>query len=180
MLTITVPAQEFYDEDKNLFIDTPPVTFSLEHSLLSISKWESKWKKSYLSRNDKTNEEMLDYIRCMTITPNIDPAVYTRLSADNIRKIQDYINDPMTATTFKQTQIQRHSNDIVTAELVYYWMITAGIPMECQKWHINRLLALIRVCEIKNAPAKKMKKKDILSQNAAVNAKRRAAMHSLG
>lgn len=180
MLTVVVPENEIYDSEKNLFTTLPRVTFSIEHSLLSISKWESKWKKPYLSKTDKSNDEVIDYIRCMTITPNIDSEIYKRLNHENFKQIQEYIDDPMTATTFGKSQLTRHSNDVVTSELIYYWMISFNIPMECQKWHINRLLTLIRICSIKNNPPKKMSKKDIYSQNAALNAKRRTIMNSRG
>lgn len=179
MLQIVVPATEYWDERQEMFITKKEQTLQLEHSLVSLSKWESKWHKPFLSKKDITYEETLDYIRCMTITPNVDPEVYFRLTNENIDQINRYIEEPMTATTFREDN-SKPNREIVTAEIIYYWMITAGVPFECQKWHLNRLLTLIRVCNIKNGPAKKMSKKEILQQNAALNASRRARLHSRG
>lgn len=180
MLTITIDEEEIYDSEKNLFMTLPKTTFSIEHSLLSISKWESRWKKPYLSENKKTDEEFLDYIRCMTITPNINKDVYKRIKNKNLKIIHEYIDDPMTATTFKQSESGQYASKIVTSEVIYYWMINFNIPIECQKWHLNRLLTLIRICSIKNNPPKKMSRKEIYSQNTAINAKRRSIINSLG
>ena len=179
MLSIVVPEREYYDEDKNEFIHSKETTLQLEHSLVSLSKWESKWNKPFLSSKDKTDEEILDYIRCMTITQNVDPSVYLRLSKKNIEQIVNYINLPMTATTFSDRENGK-KGEIITAEIVYYWMISLNVPFECQKWHLNRLLTLIKVCSIKNTPPKKMSKSEILSRNRALNASRRRALGSKG
>ena len=147
----------------------------MEHSLLSISKWEAKWKKSYLSSTDKTPEEVLDYIRCMTVRPvNVDPSVYQALTKENIETITNYIQDPMTATTINTIKRPGRKNEVITSEIVYYWMIAQNIPTEYEKWHINRLLTLIEVCAIKNDPnPKKMNRHEIARQNRALNAARR-------
>lgn len=181
MLHITVPALEFFDEIKQEFVNTKETTLVMEHSLISISKWEAKWKKSYFS-SEKTNEEVLDYFRCMTILPQkVDPIVYRGLSKENIEKISEYINDPMTATTIKETKQPRGRQEIVTSELVYYWMIAQQIPIEFEKWHINRLLTLIKVCAIKNDPhTKKMSKSAIMRQNRELNKARRARLGTKG
>lgn len=179
MLSIVVPEREYYDEDKNEFIHSKETTLQLEHSLVSLSKWESKWNKPFLSSKDKTDEEILDYIRCMTITQNVDPSVYLRLSKKNVEQIVNYINLPMTATTFSDRENGK-KGEIITAEIVYYWMISLNVPFECQKWHLNRLLTLIKVCSIKNTPPKKMSKSEILSRNRALNASRRRALGSKG
>lgn len=131
------------------------------------------------NKTPKTIAETMDYIRCMTITQNVDPEVYNFLTAENIKSINDYIDAPMTATTFSQQNTSR-SREIVTSELIYYWMIALNVPMKCEKWHLNRLLTLIRVCNIKNTPPKKMSKKDIMSRNAALNAARRKQLNSKG
>ena len=178
MLTITIPEQELFNELTNEFVSTKARTIQLEHSLVSISKWESKWNKPFLSKDEKTIEQTLDYIQCMTITQNIDPMVYRFLTDDNIRDINDYIDAPMTATTFPDKG--SISREIITSEVIYYWMISLNIPMECQKWHLNRLLTLIRVCNVKNAPAKKMSRKEIMNRNAALNAARRKKLNSKG
>lgn len=180
MLQITIPAGERWDEGKQEFIQVKGHTLQLEHSLISLSKWESKWCKAFLSNKDKTYEETMDYIKCMTITPNVDPDVYNYLTSDNINQINEYIGAPMTATYFSEDKSRKTGHDVVTAELIYYWMISLNIPFECQKWHLNRLLALIRVCNIKNQPPKKMSKREIMSRNAALNAARRSKMGTTG
>ena len=178
MLTITIPEQELFNELTNEFVRTKAHTIQLEHSLVSLSKWESKWNKPFLSKDEKTIEQTLDYIQCMTITQNIDPMVYRFLTDENIRDINDYIDAPMTATTFSDKGST--SREIITSEIIYYWMISLNIPMECQKWHLNRLLTLIRVCNVKNAPAKKMSRKEVMNRNAALNAARRKKLNSKG
>lgn len=181
MLVITIPAIEGFDDEKQEFIPlVKEQTLQLEHSLVSLSKWESKWHKAFLSKEEKSVEETMDYIKCMTITQNVNPEVYDRLSRSNIDDINDYIAAPMTATTFHEDSQKGRSTEIVTAELIYYWMISLNIPMECQKWHLNRLLTLIRVCNIKNTPPKKRSKKDVASQYAALNAARRKQLNSKG
>ncbi len=180
MLRITIPAVEQWDEAKQEFIYTKEQTLSLEHSLVSISKWESKWCKPFLTKQEKTFEETLDYIKCMTITQNVDPEVYNYLTNENIKAINEYIESPMTATYFSDEQNSKTSREQVTAELIYYWMIALNIPFECQKWHLNRLLTLIKVCSIKNQPPKKRSRKEIMSRNAALNAARRKQLNTKG
>ena len=178
MLLLTIPPIEMFNEKTSEFVYSKETKISLEHSLVSLSKWESRWNKPFLSKNNKTLEETIDYIRCMTITQNVDPEVYFRLTDENINTINKYIESPMTATTFSDNG--HSSREIITSELIYYWMISLNIPMECQKWHLNRLLTLIRVCNIKNAPAKKMSRREIMSRNAALNAARRKKLNSTG
>ena len=178
MLTITIPETEFYDEIRNEFKVVKEQKLVLEHSLVSLSKWESKWHKPFLGKEPKTNEETIDYIRCMTIN-SPDPMVYNCINGNIIRLINQYIEDPMTATTIKNQQ-KRPGREIITAEIIYYWMIALNIPFECQKWHLNKLLTLINVVNIKNKPSKKMSKKDIASKNASLNAARRQALHTRG
>lgn len=181
MLQIIVPlSTEKWDEEKREFVTPKVRVLQLEHSLISLSKWESKWCKPFLTKDDKTDEETLDYIKCMTITQNVDPDVYNHLTMKNIQDVNSYISAPMTATSFSEDKHGKSSREIVTAELIYYWMIALNIPFECQKWHLNRLLTLIRVCNIKNAPPKKMSKRDIMSRNAALNAARRKKLNSSG
>lgn len=180
MLKITIPAVDLWDEKKQEFITREEQTLELEHSLVSLSKWESKWCKAFLGKQEKTSEETLDYIKCMTITENVDPEVYNYLTQDNVSRINEYIAAPMTATVFTDDKSAKNSREVVTAELIYYWMIALTIPFECQHWHLNKLLTLIRVCNIKNAPPKKMGKKDLMSRNAALNAARRKQFNSRG
>jgi len=180
MLRITIPAVEQWDEIKQEFVFTKEQTLSLEHSLVSLSKWESKWCKPFLTKQEKTFEETLDYIKCMTLTQNVDPEVYNYLTNGNIKEINEYIGAPMTATYFSDEKTSKTSREQVTSELIYYWMIALNIPFECQKWHLNRLLTLIKVCNIKNQPPKKRSKKDIMSRNAALNAARRKQLNTKG
>lgn len=186
MLQITVPAtesDELWNEEITEFVSIPAQkeqTLRLEHSLVSLSKWESRWRKSFFSKTEKTNEEVVDYIRCMTLTKNVDPNIFTRLGSDNIRKINEYIEAPMTATVFSDNKTGSSSREVITSELIYYWMIALNIPFECQKWHINRLLTLIRVCEIKSQPPKKMSRREIMTRNASLNAVRRKQLNSRG
>lgn len=180
MLQITVPATEEWDESKQEFVYTKETTLQLEHSLVSLSKWESKWCKPFLSDEDLTEEEIIDYIKCMTITQNVNPEVYKCLTQENIYQVRDYISAPMTATYFLKERNSRPSREIVTSELIYYWMISLNIPFECQKWHLNRLLTLIRVCNIKNNPPKKMSRREIMERNAALNESRRKQLNTKG
>lgn len=180
MLRITVPAAEFFDEVREEFVYTKEVTLQLEHSLVSLSKWESRWNKAFLGKQEKTDEEILDYVRCMTLTQNVDPEVYTRLSAQNYAAINAYIEAPMTATYFSEDKQSKGNREVVTSELIYYWMISYNIPVEFQKWHLNRLLTLIRVCNIKNSPPKKRSKRELMRRNAALNAARRNRLGSKG
>lgn len=179
MLQITVPAVEMWDESTETYINTNETTLQLEHSLVSVSKWESKWCKSFLSHTNKTYDETIDYIKCMTLTRDVDPSVYYGLTNDNIEQINKYIAAPMTATSFSDKN-GKGGREIITSELIYYWMISQNIPFECQKWHLNRLLTLIRVCNIKNAPPKKHSRREIASRNAALNAARRKQLNSKG
>ena len=181
MLQIKIPVSpEGWDEEKQEFIEPKTQILQLEHSLVSLSKWESKWCKSFLSNNTKTNEETLDYIRCMTLTQNVNPDVYNRLTSENIAQINEYIGAPMTATYFSEDKNGKKNREVITSELIYYWMIAANIPFECQKWHLNRLLTLIRVCSIKNSPPKKRNRRELMSRNAALNAARRQQYNSKG
>lgn len=178
MLDLIVPGHEYFDDDKNEFVTTKQTKLTLEHSLISLSKWESKWEKPFLS-SDKSSSETIDYIRCMTLTQNVDPLVYKSLSAENIQDVIKYIDAPMTATKIKAEKRARN-NETVTAELIYYWMIALNIPFECQKWHLNKLLTLIEVCSIKSQPQKKMSKNEILRNNRELNAARRAKYKTKG
>ena len=181
MLQLTIPSTEMWDEVNERFIKTKEQTLCLEHSLVSLSKWESKWHKSFLSsKEEKTVEETIDYIKCMTLTQNVDPEVYNRLSQENFNEINEYIENPMTATKIYEDKGVRPNRETITSELIYYWMIALNIPMECQKWHLNKLLMLIRVCNLKNKPPKKMSKRQLMSRNASLNAARRQQMHTSG
>jgi hypothetical protein len=180
MLKITIPATEFFDESIQEFVNTKPQELQLEHSLVSLSKWESKWCVPFLSKTDKTTEQTLDYIKCMTITQNVDPLVYQGLTQEIIDLVTAYIDLPMTATTFPNDKSRGTNREIVTAEIIYYWMIALTIPFECQKWHLNKLLTLVNVCNLKNQPKKKMGKKALLERNRSLNEARKAALGTNG
>lgn len=179
MLRITIPSIEWYDDITNEFTSSKEQTLQLEHSLASISKWESRWKKPFLSKEEKTIEETIDYIKCMTTTQNVSDDVYKYITNDNLKEVQKYLEDGMTATTFSNNS-NGSSREIITSELIYYWMISMNIPFECQKWHLNRLLTLINVCSIKNRPAKKLSGKDLAKRNAEINESRRKMLNNGG
>lgn len=178
MLEIEIPGNEYYDEAKNEFITDPPTILRLEYSLYAIATWESKWKKAFLGnreKDQKTVVEWFDFIKCMTINEEpIQDYVYQSLTKEDHEKIQEYMNDPHTAAWFKEDDKPNTSTEIITADLVYYWIVASEIPFEVQYWNFNRLMALIKVCSIKNQPDKKMSKNDVLKQNASINAARRA------
>lgn len=182
MLSITIPeSQELWDEKKQEFTSEREITLQLEHSLISLSRWESKWHKPFYSKEPMTSEETLDYIRCMTLSPkNLGAEVYLRLTQENVDEILAYIHDSMTATTFRNDENRSIGREIITSELIYYWMIALQIPVEFEKWHLNRLITLIRVCEIKNTPPKKRSREEILRHNAALNAARRKQLGTKG
>lgn len=180
MLELYIPGKELFNDETQEFITTPGTTLKLEHSLLSVRKWESKWKKSFLNTKQLNKQEMISYVQCMTIgqPPSLD--VYNRIDRNILKTIQEYIDDTMTATTFSNQQRKSAKNEIITAELIYYWMVDYGIPFECEKWHLSQLLTLIQVCAVKGGSSKKMSKKDIMRQNSALNAARRKASGSKG
>lgn len=180
MLRVIIPDDELWDERNQEFIPMKGQTLQLEHSLVSLSKWESKWKKAFLSKKEKTIEETIDYIRCMTITQNVNSEVYKQLTSDNLSQIDTYIKAPMTATYFSGNDSAAQGREEITAELIYYWMITLNIPFECQKWHLNKLLTLIHVCDVKNKPQKKRSKRELMKRHAAVNAANRKKYNSKG
>ena len=192
-LTITIPGQELWDPVNEVFCKSKPVTLALEHSLVSLSKWESKWKKPFLALGqngaagrsqdpDKqlSPEQFLDYVRCMTMTQNVDDNVYHALTKENLESIVKYIEDPMTATTISNHQRKKGPPRVITSELIYAWMAILRIPYECQKWHLNRLMMLIQVTGLEQEPPKKMDPRAVMKQNQSLNAARRAKHHTRG
>lgn len=178
---IIIPAREFFNERTEEFVYTQPQEIVLEHSLISIMRWESKWHKPFLDeKHKKTNEEFIDYVKCMSLN-NYPDNVYDDLTFGNIKEIKDYIDDKHTATWFAQDDKVLPSHKIITAEVLYSWMVLNDIPFNpCEKWHLNNLMTLIRVCAQQNMPAKKMSEKEILSQNANLNAERLRKMKTRG
>ena len=180
MLQLTIPATELWDESNETFLYTEEQTLELEHSLVSLSKWEAKWHKPFLTKENKTIEETIDYIKCMTLTENVDETVYSLLNNEHLKKINEYIEDPMSATTIKELQHGKRNGEQVTSELIYYWMTALNIPVEYERWHLNRLFTMIRVCNIKNQPPKKMGKRAVMNQNRALNEARRQQYNTKG
>lgn len=180
MLTIVVLGDELYNEETNEFSTVGDVVLEFEHSLASLSKWEAKFEKAFLGKSEKTKEEIFDYLKAMTLTPNVPDEVYLRLSAENIDEINAYIEAKRSATTFGELPKERGTGETITSELIYYWMVSLTIPFECENWHLNRLFSLIRVCGIKNAPPKKMSKGELAARNRELNAQRRAQLGSTG
>lgn len=180
MLRIDIPEREFFDEETERFGKIRATTLYLEHSLISISKWEAKWHIEFFE-SEKTLEQTMDYIACMVLNREIDDKaqVLKFLTEDDVKKINDYINNPMTATRIKDDG-RRGRTQKITSELIYCWMVQYQIPFECEKWHINRLIMLIRVISEENKPKKKMTKREIMAQNKALNAARKARLGTRG
>lgn len=179
MLVLQVGGEDLFDPGQGRFIKSPSKTLRLEHSLRSVAKWESKWEIAFLSDKEKTREQTLDYIRCMDLSGRDDVDV-SYITPDQLQKVNEYIGAKMTATTINRRGPKRPSREIITAEIIYFWMIQAGIPPEYDKWHLNRLLMLIEVCNLKSGPQKKMSHKEQMAQQRALNASRKAKLHSRG
>ena|ERR1700754_2636725 len=183
MLQLQVPlTEESYDEKTEKFVAPTFYELRLEHSLVSLSKWESFFKKPFLGPGDKSSEETLWYVKAMQVDPYVPPEIYDKLTEKNVEELNAYINDPMTATTFHEpkNQPKGKQREIHTAEVIYYWMIALQIPFECQHWHLERLMTLIRVIHLKNTPPKKMSPREIAQRNRELNAQRRAQLNSSG
>lgn len=180
MLRIIIEGEEVFDEETSTFDTVNDVTVEFEHSLLSLSKWESKYQKPFLNSSEKTGEELFGYIQEMIITPDLDPDVLYRLSQKNIDCIQEYIDSKQSATTFGNMPERRGPGEVITSELIYYWMVTFNIPFECETWHLNRLFSLIRICNIKNSKPKKMSRNELAQRNRELNAERRKKLGTTG
>ena len=188
MITVNIPAGLFFNETDQSFIETAPVTIQIEHSLAAISKWEQEWEKPFFGETKKTREQVLDYIRCMTISPeNVDPNAYLFIPSTEIEKIGEYMDKPMTSIRWpnsnndgKTRTYGKPSKETITSELIYHWMFAQSIPLECENWHINKLLSVIRMCSVKNTPPKKTNSKALLARNAQLNAARRKALGTTG
>ncbi len=180
MLPITIQARELWDEGSEQFITIPKQTLLLGHSLLSLSKWESKWRKPFLHVDKLTVAESRDYIRCMTITPDVDPLVYNFLTDEHMDQVSAYLAEPMTATWFSKDENSKPSREIITNEVIYCWMAQMQIPFECENWHLNRLFTLIKVCSEKNKPPKKMSQSEAMSRHKELNAARRKQFNPKG
>jgi hypothetical protein len=180
MLRLSIVVSEGFDESTSEFVDSEMVEVELEHSLVSLSKWESKYEKPFLDEGEKTGEELLDYIRMMITGPVPPGHVLEKLSPGNIKEIQLYISAKMTATWFSTDPSPSVNREVVTAEIIYYWMIALGVPMECQHWHLNRLITLIKVCNLKNQPKKHMNRAEAAAWQSDLNQKRRMELGTTG
>jgi hypothetical protein len=180
MLTITLQGTEMFDEATETFSSVGDIVLELEHSLLSLSKWESKFQKPFLAANDKTAEEILGYVKCMILTPNFDESLMERFTSKDLDAINNYINSSESATTFGQLPKQRGRGETITSELIYYWMVAFNVPFVCETWHLNRLFSLIRICNIKNSKPEKMSKHEMAQRNRELNEKRKAELNTKG
>jgi hypothetical protein len=180
MLTIKLVGDELFNEESEEFLTVGDLVLEIEHSLVSLSKWESKFEKPFLGTEEKTNEEVYEYLKLMILTPDVPDDILTRFTQDNIIEINEYIDSPQSATTFGEMPKTRARGETITSELIYYWMVVFNIPFECETWHLNRLFSLIRICNIKNSKPKKMSKSSIAQRNRDLNNQRRAQLGSKG
>jgi hypothetical protein len=181
MLKLTIPASEYFDEETQEFSSSEEVTLELVHSLVSLSKWEEIHRVPFLSNKQKTQDDTLDYIWCMVITPDVERKVLDLLTQDHFKAVNDYIESPATATTFAELPGKKVPGEVITSELIYYWMVAFTIPFECQTWHLSRLFALIRICNVKqNTKQKKMSRREIAERNMQLNAARKAEFGTSG
>jgi hypothetical protein len=180
MLTVIVSGTESFDEATGKFLVVDGTTLELEHSLVSLSKWESIHEKAFLGKEAKTSEEVVSYIECMVLTSEIPPEVFQELSEANLTAINDYLNAQMTATSFMETPGAKNSREVVTSELIYYWMTVFSIPFECEHWHLNRLFTLIRICNIKQEKPKKQNRAQIAARNRELNEQRKKQHGTMG
>lgn len=180
MLRIQLGGKEHYDESNNKFVVVNGVDVELEHSLISLSKWESKFQKPFLSEGNKTNDELLGYVDAMILTPDYPKEVLDRISPEEMSKINDHMDSKQSATTFPISRETKGKSETVTSELIYYWMVTFNIPFECETWHLNRLFSLIRICNLKNAKPVKRSANQIAQERRELNAQRRSQMGTSG
>lgn len=180
MLKLIIPGGELFDEKTSTFIETEKAVIHIEHSLVSMSKWEAFFEKPFLSTKDKTHEEVLSYIRMMILESDVPPELVDRLSPENMLAIRDYIESPQSATTFGEMPEKKSRGEVVTTELIYYFMVAFNIPLECEHWHINRLFSLIRICNIKNSKPEKRSRSEIAKRNHELNAQRKAQLNTTG
>ena len=187
MLSITIPKLELFDSKNNIFVNQDEVTIELEHSLVALARWESKWEKPFLGPDQKTEEETIDYVRCMTMTSDVSPEIYHRLNQGHFKQINEYIDAKMSATWFSEPRSAstgnapvKRSRETITAEIIYHWIVALNLDWQVQDWHLNRLFTLIKVCNQKNSPEKKRPKRDMVAERQRINAERKAAMETRG
>lgn len=180
MLKIIIEDEELYDEESNTFQTTERFEFEVEHSLLSLSKWEANYKKPFLSSGKLSTEEIFQYVMYMILTPNVTEKIVNDSSTKIFSEVNDYINSSQSATTFGEMPQKRGPGEVITSELIYYWMVAFNIPFECEKWHLNRLFSLIRICNIKNSKPEKVSRHEAAMRNRALNEKRKAELNTTG
>ena len=182
MLTLIIEEDEFFDEANSSFVKMDKIVLELEHSLVSLSKWESRFCKPFLGNGEKTREETIAYIECMVLSGNFSMDIYNRLKPSHLDQINEYISSEQSATTFVDLQGSKAGsrNMIITSELIYYWMVSYTVPFECENWHLNRLFALLRICNVKSGNQKKMSKNEIATRNRELNAQRKAQLNTTG
>ena len=180
MLRIQIEGEEFFDEVDNTFSTVGDIVLDLEHSLISLSKWEAEFQKPFLGPGEKTTEEILEYVHAMIMTPDVPGNIMKRFNADHLTKVNEYIESSQSATTFGQMPRTPGRSEIITSELIYYWMVAFNIPFECEQWHLNRLFALIRICNVKQSKPKKMSRNEIAARNRELNAQRKAQLGTTG
>lgn len=173
MLKLIVSGTEYFNEETEEFESVGDFELELEHSLISLSKWESKYQKPFLSNLEKSPEEILYYIKAMILTPIYPNDLFEKFSTENFAQINNYIESRESATTFGDMPDRRIRGEVITSELIYYWMVAFNIPFECERWHLNRLFSLIRICNLKNSKQKKMSRSEMAARNRELNAKRR-------
>ncbi len=180
MLTITVLGAEHFNDETQEFTTEGDFVLELEHSLVALSKWESIYEKPFLASEEKSTEEVLGYIEAMVMTLNVPAEVFSRLSQKNLDEINRYVDSKRSATWFAETPNTPKSREVITSELIYYWMIALTVPIECENWHLNRLFSLLKICNIKNGKPKKMSRSELAQRNSALNAKRKAQLGTKG
>jgi hypothetical protein len=180
MLKLVIEGTEYYNQETETFETVGDVVLMLEHSLVSVSKWESKFEKPFLTKDNKTTEEVLFYVEAMILTPNYPEGIINSFTQKSIDAVNNYIESKQSATTFGKMPEQRSRGEIITSELIYYWMVAFNIPFECQHWHLNRLLALVRICNIKASKPKKMGRTELLQRNRQLNEQRKAELGTRG
>lgn len=180
MLKLIVGEEEFYNEVTEMFETTQGFELELEHSLISLSKWESKTKIPFLTKEAKTEEQIRLYVEAMIITPDYPSDIVAMLSQENMNTINRYIESTESATTFGSMPETKGRGETITSELIYYWMVAFNIPFECERWHLNRLFSLIRICNIKNTKPKQMSKHELAARNRALNEERKKKYNTSG
>ena len=176
MVEIYIPKSQIIDEETGVvYTAEKDWKLALEHSLISVQKWEAKWHVAFLNKGTRTFEQTIDYLRCMTLTPNVPDEVYYCIPHTELKRVLEYVDDPMTATRINDgfdsgnSYGKKMGKDVITAEVIYNWMISLNIPTEYRKWHLNQLLTLIRVINAKNQPKKKRRMRDVLEEYKSIN-----------